>query len=78
VRKTHRVVVVHEAVKFCGIGAEIAAQIAEDAFSSLEAAPVRVGAPFCPVPFSPPLEDAYLPNAQKIVDAVLPMAPAKV
>jgi hypothetical protein len=30
------------------------------------------------VPFSPPLEDAYLPNAQKIVDAVLPMAPAKV
>ena len=78
VRKTHRVVVVHEAVKFCGIGGEIAAQIAEEAFSSLEAAPVRVGAPFCPVPFSPPLEDAYLPNAQKIVDAVLPMAPAKV
>jgi len=78
VRKTHRVVVVHEAVKFCGIGGEIAAQIAEEAFSSLEAAPVRVGAPFCPVPFSPPLEDAYPPNAQKIVDAVLPMAPAKV
>ena len=39
---------------------------------------MRVGAPFCPVPFSPPLEDAYLPNAQKIVDAVLPMTPAKV
>jgi pyruvate dehydrogenase E1 component beta subunit len=77
-RKTHRVVVVHEAVKFCGISGEIAAQIAEEAFSSLEAAPVRVGAPFCPVPFSPPLEDAYLPNAQKIVDAVLPMMPAKV
>ena len=78
VRKTHRVVVVHEAVKFCGIGGEIAAQIAEEAFSSLEAAPVRVAAPFCPVPFSPPLEDLYLPNAQKIVDAVLPMMAAKV
>jgi pyruvate/2-oxoglutarate/acetoin dehydrogenase E1 component len=77
VRKTHRVAIVHEAVKFCGVGAEIAAQIAEAAFDALEAAPVRVAAPFCPVPFSAPLEAAYLPNAQKIIDAVSSVTPAK-
>ncbi|MGQ9572455.1 MAG: alpha-ketoacid dehydrogenase subunit beta [Dehalococcoidia bacterium] len=70
VRKTHRVVIVHEAVKFCGVGAEIAAQIAEAAFDTLKSPPLRVAAPFSPVPFSTPLENAYLPNAQKIVDAV--------
>jgi pyruvate/2-oxoglutarate/acetoin dehydrogenase E1 component len=77
VRKTHRVVIVHEAVKFCGVGAEIAAQVAEAAFDALEAPPVRVAAPFCPVPFSAPLEEAYLPNAQKIIDAVSSVTPAK-
>jgi len=77
VRKTHRVVIVHEAVKFCGIGGEIAAQIAETAFDALEAPPLRVAAPFSPVPFSAPLEEAYLPNAQDIVDAVSSVTPAK-
>jgi pyruvate/2-oxoglutarate/acetoin dehydrogenase E1 component len=77
VRKTHRVVIVHEAVKFCGIGGEIAAHIAEAAFDALEAPPLRVAAPFCPVPFSAPLEEAYLPNAQKIIDAVSSVTPAK-
>jgi len=77
VRKTHRVVIVHEAVKFCGVGAEIAAQVAEAAFDALEAPPLRVAAPFCPVPFSAPLEEAYLPNAQDIVDAVSSLTPAK-
>lgn len=77
VRKTHRVVIVHEAVKFCGIGGEIAAHIAEVAFDALEAPPLRVAAPFCPVPFSLPLEEAYLPNAQKIIDAVSSVTPAK-
>ena len=77
VRKTHRVVVVHEAVKFCGVGAEIAAQVAETAFDALEAPPVRVAAPFCPVPFSAPLEEAYLPNAQDIVAAVSSVTPTK-
>jgi len=77
VRKTHRAVIVHEAVKFCGFGAEIAAQVAEAAFDALEAPPVRVAAPFCPVPFSAPLEEAYLPNAQDIVDAVSSLTPAK-
>jgi pyruvate/2-oxoglutarate/acetoin dehydrogenase E1 component len=77
VRKTHRVVIVHEAVKFCGFGAEIAAQVAEAAFDALEAPPVRVAAPFSPVPFSAPLEAAYLPNAQKIIDAVASVTRAR-
>ena len=67
VRKTHRAVVVHEAVRFGGLGGEIAAQIQELAFDDLDAPVARVGAPFSPVPFSSVLEQAYLPNADKIV-----------
>jgi len=77
VRKTHRLVVVHEAVQFGGIGGEIVAQVAQAAFDYLDAPPTRVAAPFSPVPFSPVLEDAWLPNAAKIVDAVLGLVPAK-
>jgi pyruvate/2-oxoglutarate/acetoin dehydrogenase E1 component len=77
VQRTHRVVVAHEAVRFGGIGAEITAQIAEGAFDYLDAPPQRIGAPFTPVPFSPVLEDAWLPNAQNIVDAALNVVPAK-
>ncbi len=67
VAKTHRAVVVHEAVRFAGLGGEIAAQIQELAFDDLDAPVARVGAPFSPVPFSSTLEHAYLPNADKIV-----------
>ena len=67
VRKTHRAVVVHEAVRFAGLGGEIAAQIQELAFDDLDAPVARVGAPFSPVPFSSILEQTYLPNADKIV-----------
>lgn len=67
VRKTHRVMVVHEAVRTGGIGAEIAAQIQEEAFDYLDAPVARVGAPFSPVPFSPALEAHYVPNADRIV-----------
>ena len=52
VRRTNRVVVVHEAVTFGGLGAEIAAQIQEPAFDYLDAPVRRIGAPFSPVPFS--------------------------
>jgi pyruvate dehydrogenase E1 component beta subunit len=69
-RRTNRVLVVHEAVRFGGIGAEIASQIQEDAFDYLDAPVARLGAPFTPVPFSPALEQNYLPNAAKIADAV--------
>lgn len=70
VQKTQRAVVVHEAVRFGGFGGEIVAQIQELAFDYLDAPIVRVGAPFSPVPFSPVLEQAYLPNAAKIVEEV--------
>jgi pyruvate dehydrogenase E1 component beta subunit len=70
VRKTHRALVAHEAVRFGGIGGEIAAQIQEDAFDYLDAPVGRVGAPFSPVPFSPVLEKAYVPDANKIAGEV--------
>lgn len=70
VRKTGRLVVAHEAVAPCGIGAEIAAIVAEEAFSSLRAPVKRVTAPFTPVPYSKPLEAFYLPNAERIAQAV--------
>jgi pyruvate/2-oxoglutarate/acetoin dehydrogenase E1 component len=66
VQKTHRALVVHEAVRFGGIGGEIAAQIQEEAFDYLDAPIARIGAPFSPVPYSPPLEKAYVPDAKKI------------
>ncbi len=68
VTKTHRAMVVHEAVRFGGLGAEIAAQISELAFDSLDAPVGRVAAPFSPVPFSPILEQTYVPNAERIAD----------
>lgn len=70
VKKTHALVVVHEAVQFSGPGAEIAAMVAEEALDYLDAPIKRVGAPFCPVPFSPPLEQFYIPGADNIVEAV--------
>ena len=65
VSRTHRLVVAHEAVEHGGFGAEIAAQVQAAAFDELDAPIARVGAPFAPVPFSPPLEDAYLPVARR-------------
>lgn len=70
-RKTHRALVVHEAVRFGGFGAEIAAQLQEAAFDHLDAPVGRVGAPFSPVPFSPALEAHYVPNADRIAGEVL-------
>jgi pyruvate/2-oxoglutarate/acetoin dehydrogenase E1 component len=67
VKKTHRALIVHEAVRFGGFGGEIAAQIQEEAFDYLDAPVARVGAPFSPVPFSPALEKHYVPNADRIV-----------
>lgn len=65
-RKTNRVLVVHEAVTFGGIGAEVSSQIQEEAFDYLDAPVLRIGAPFSPVPFSAPLEKAYVPDAERI------------
>jgi pyruvate dehydrogenase E1 component beta subunit len=70
VRKTGRAVVVHEAVKNFGAGAEISSRITEALFDRLKAPVQRVGAAFSPVPFSKPLEAAFIPNAAKVEEAV--------
>ena len=71
VRKTNRLVVAHEAVRQGGFGAEIAASVQHAAFDDLDAPIERVGAPFTPVPLSPPLEDDYLPGAEEVHAAAL-------
>jgi acetoin:2,6-dichlorophenolindophenol oxidoreductase subunit beta len=71
VERTGRLVVAHEAVEHGGFGAEIAAQVQSAAFDFLDAPVTRVGAPFAPIPFSAPLEDAYLPGTDEIVAAAL-------
>ena len=70
VSKTGHLVIVHEAVRFGGIGAEIAAQIQEQAFDYLDAPIERVAAPFSPIPFSPVLEKQYIPDAERIVAGI--------
>ncbi len=69
VRATGKVLVVHEANRTCGVGAEVSALIAEGAFEHLDAPIGRVAAPDAPVPYSPPLEDAHRPSAASILKA---------
>ncbi|MBN1332981.1 MAG: alpha-ketoacid dehydrogenase subunit beta [Synergistales bacterium] len=73
VAKTTRLAVVHEAVKQGGVGAEISAIVAEEAIDYLDAPIVRVGAPFTPVPFAKPLEQAYRITPEKVADAIRKM-----
>ncbi len=68
--RTHRLVVLHEAVEAFGVGAEIAARMADVGFDELDGPIARVGAPFMPVPFAKALEDAYRPNKERVVAAV--------
>ncbi len=63
---TGKVLVVHAANRLAGVGAEVASVIAEEAFEHLDGPVVRIGGADTPVPFSPPLEDAYRPSAAKI------------
>lgn len=69
-RKTHRLLIAHEAVEAFGVGAEIAARMADVGFDDLDAPILRVGSPFVPVPFAPSLEKQYQPNSDSIVNAV--------
>lgn len=73
VKKTHRLVIVHEAVKQGGVGAEIAAFVAEKAIDYLDAPILRYGAPFTPVPFTPILENAYRIKTENIVKGIKEM-----
>jgi pyruvate dehydrogenase E1 component beta subunit len=69
VKKTGRMIVVHEAVEQGGIGAEIVARVQQEAFYYLDSPILRVAAPFAPVPASPALEKAYLPGKDQIIRA---------
>jgi 2-oxoisovalerate dehydrogenase E1 component beta subunit len=74
VATTGRCVVVHEDYAEFGVGAEIAARLASELFTELDAPPARVGARFWPIPFSPPLEAATLPDATRVADAIRDVA----
>ena len=69
VKKTGRLVVVHEAHRSCGWGAEVAALVTEEAFRYLDAPPLRLGALACPLPFNLNLENAATPQVADIVEA---------
>lgn len=73
VKKTSRLLVVHEAVEQAGIGAEIIARAQQKIFWYLDSPIVRIGAPFAPVPASPALERQFLPGTERIVDAIRKM-----
>jgi pyruvate/2-oxoglutarate/acetoin dehydrogenase E1 component len=68
-RKTGKVLVAHEATQSCGVGAEVAALIAAEAFEDLDAPVRRLTAPDVPIPFSPPLEQAVLPQLEDMKEA---------
>jgi acetoin:2,6-dichlorophenolindophenol oxidoreductase subunit beta len=70
VRKTGRAVLVHEAAGPCGVGAELSAIISEKAFASLKAPVLRVTGPDAPAPASFPLEQAYVPSVERVINAV--------
>jgi 2-oxoisovalerate dehydrogenase E1 component beta subunit len=74
VRKTSKVMVLHEDTRTGGFGAEIAATITEEAFEDLDAPVKRVTAPDSPVPFSPPLEKAYIPQVEDVVAGLRELA----
>jgi pyruvate dehydrogenase E1 component beta subunit len=69
VRKTRRVLVVDEGWRSCSLAAEVLARVAEEAFYELDAAPERVCSEEVPIPYAKHLEDAALPNVERIVAA---------
>jgi pyruvate dehydrogenase E1 component beta subunit len=68
--RTHRMVVVHEAVRDFGVGAEIVATVADEGFDELDAPVLRVAAPFMPAPFATSLEAGYTVSADAVIAAV--------
>lgn len=71
VKKTGRLIIVHEAIKIGGVGGEIAARVVENLWEYLEAPVLRVGAKFVPVPFSPAMESFVFPDEQEIISTIL-------
>jgi 2-oxoisovalerate dehydrogenase E1 component beta subunit len=74
VAKTSKVIVLHEDTHTGGFGAEIAATIAEEAFETLDAPVRRITAPDAPVPFSPPLEKAFIPQVDDVAAGIRELA----
>jgi len=74
VRRTSKVLVLHEDTRTGGFGAEIAATIAEEAFEDLDAPVKRIAAPDTPVPFSPPLEKAFIPQVDDVAAGLRELA----
>jgi len=74
VRRTNKALVLHEDNKTLGVGAEVAAYIAEELFEHLDGPVVRVAAADAPIPYSPPLEEAILPNLATLLEAVRRLA----
>jgi 2-oxoisovalerate dehydrogenase E1 component beta subunit len=74
VRKTSKAIMLHEDNKTGGIGAEIAALLAEECFDYLDGPILRIAAPDTPVPFSAPLEEFFLPKASDVVTAARKLA----
>jgi 2-oxoisovalerate dehydrogenase E1 component beta subunit len=74
VRKCSKVILLHEDTRTGGMAGELGALIAEEAFEDLDGPVVRITAPDTPVPFAPPLEEYFLPNAQKVADAARKLA----
>ena len=74
VEKTSKVLVLHEDTRTAGFGAEIGATIAEESFESLDAPVKRLAAPDTPVPFSPPLEKAFIPQVDDVVAGLRELA----
>ncbi len=74
VRKTSKVLILHEDTRTGGFGAEIAATVAEEAFEDLDAPVRRIAAPDTPVPFSPPLEKAFIPQVEDVVAGLRELA----
>jgi 2-oxoisovalerate dehydrogenase E1 component beta subunit len=68
VKKTGKVILLHEDTQTGGLAGELAARIGEKAFDSLDGPIVRITAPDCPVPYSPPLEEAFLPKPSDVIE----------
>jgi 2-oxoisovalerate dehydrogenase E1 component beta subunit len=74
VRKCNKVILLHEDTQTGGMAGELAALISEKAFEDLDGPIVRITAPDTPVPFSPPLEEYFLPNTRKVIEAAKKLA----
>ena len=73
-KKTGKILVLHEDTRTGGIAGEIMALVNEGAWEYLDAPPLRLTAPDTPVPYSPPMEEAYLPSTDDVLDAARQLA----